>query len=1332
MSAENQRGYGSRCRLLFHGEGEKYELWEVKFLGYLRTVKLHDVVTADEPTAEKNAQVFAELVQLLDDTSLSLVIRDAKDKGKEALAILRNHYLGSSKPRIISLYTTLTSMKLAGGENVTDYMIKAETASASLKSAGETISDSLLIAMVLKGLPQRFETFCTVTTQRKDPMNFQEFKTALRSYEESDKCQNVIVKSEDSVMYVKPGERQYSPRCFSCNQLGHKANQCPNKVQGKSEYKSNRWCENCKSPTHDTKWCRSRKKHAVKLASESNEKDDSDDHSFAMKVGLVQGVQKGFQSSENNSILVDSGSSTHIITDKSKFIKFDEKFVPLDHVIELADGSRQNGVAQGRGNASVKLCDSSGKLQKVLLQDALYIPSYNSDIFSVRAATKSGASVIFTPKYSKLTTKDGTSFEFEDTEKLYFLNKITTGNKKKNSHTLQQWHNILGHCNVKDVLKLEGVVKGMHISSKSDFDCETCTLGKMTQYMNRAPDSKAENSLESIHCDIAGPVTPEAREGFRYAINFIDDYSGATFVYFLKNKSDAVKALERFLADSSPYGVIKRFRRDNALEFTSAEFDSVLVKNKIKSELSCPYSPHQNGTAERSWRTLFEMARCLLIESGLPKNLWTYAVKTAAYIRNRCYNPRLEITPFEALTGKVPTLSNMHTFGTECFAYVQNKKKLDHRCEKGILLGYDSHSPAYLVYFAKEGNIKKVRCVAFNDKYTEKVDIPKQMEVYHPCIPMSKEQEENIQPEEIENEKENAQPKRRYPDRDRRQPKHLENFVTSNEGDTVDAAKSTLENFVTSDEGDTVDAAKSTIHYCYRISPDTYEEVIQSPEAKQWQAAMEKEIRLLKENNTFEETTLPDDREVIGGKWVFKVKEGPRNEEQLKARYVAKGYAQVKGVDYKETFSPTPKLITVRMMANTAVQSDLIIHQMDVDSAYLNAEIDTEIYVEQPKGFVKTDRTGRKLVWKLNKSLYGLKQSGRNWNNLLHKCLINENFNQSFADPCLYTKFEGDSTIIILFWVDDIIIAASNYDLLNSVKRNFHNMFKMKDLGELSWFLGIEFSLSHGNIIMNQTKYCLKILDRFKMSDCKPKSIPCDASVNTMNNESHELADHRLYREIVGSLIYLMIATRPDICYAVTKLSQHMSKPTKAHLGLAKHVLRYIKGTLDFSLKFTKSNDPLKLTGFCDSDWGSSDDRRSITGYCYKLNTNGPLISWKSQKQRIVALSSCEAEYVSLTSAVQEGKFLSQLYADMNNCDKNIVILYVDNQGAIALAKNPVFHQRSKHIDIRYHYIRLEVDNKNVELIYVPSEENVADIFTKPLTKKNLQKFCIIRGETLA
>ena len=1176
MTHENTRGSGSRCRLLFDGDETKYELWEVKFLGYLRTIKLHGVVNAEgDPDAEKNAQVFAELVIVLDDTSLSLVIRDAKDKGKEAIKILRDHYLGTSKPRIISLYTELTSLKMAGDEKVTDYVIRAETASASLKSAGETISDSLLIAMILKGLPQEYKTFCTVVTQRKDPMVFKEFKTALRSFEETEKCQALNQKNEDSVMQIKQTERNHimhfkqSERnhiitCYKCKKPGHKSYECRSGSQGqgkwqnhsdknnKSGYKTNRWCEHCRVSNHDTNYCRFKKKSAVKSVSEMNENDDSDSHSFVMKVTTVPSSIKQCPF-ESDTLLVDSGSSTHIITDKSKFTKFDEKFKPIEHVIELADGSRQNGIAQGRGDASVKLYDTCGNLQDVLLENALYIPSYKSDIFSVRAATKRGSSVVFTPEYSKLTAKDGTTFELEDREKLYFLNKVSTGNKKITSLTLQEWHILLGHCNVKDILKLENSVNGMHISDKSEFDCETCILGKMTQYMNRTPDRKAEKRLELIHCDIAGPVTPVAREGFKYAMNFIDDYSGATFVYFLKNKSDAVKALETFLADSSPYGEVKILRRDNALEFTSVDFNNVLVKNKIKSELSCPYSPHQNGTAERSWRTLFEMARCLLLEAGLPKNLWAYAVKMAAYIRNRCYNPRLAITPFEGLVGKVPDFSNMHTFGTECFTYLQNKK-LDPRCEKGIFLGHDSHSPAFLVYFAKEKNIKKVRCVTFNNKFPGKVQISEKKEVYHHCTPKIDKQE--VVEIEHENAAETVPLDRRYPDRDRKKPKNLEDFVTN----------------VTSYE-DIVDTVKSNIHYCYRMSqPNTYEEAIQSPDAPKWWSSMVEEYNILKENETFEKTTLPDGQTALGGRWVYAKKEGPGGEEIYKSRYVAKGFSQVKGIDYEETFSPTAKLTSLRMLMQIAVQSDLIVHQMDAVSAYLNSEIDAEIYVEQPKGFIKTDDSGRKLVWKLKKSLYGLKQSGRNWNNMLHNFLISEKFNQSFADPCLYTKFEGDSIIIILFWVDDIIIAANNLDILNSVKGKFKNNFKMKDMGVLSNFLGIQFSFANGNITMSQKKYSLKVLDKFNMSECKPKSIPCDASVNKfiMHDKSPELADPTLYRAIVGCLIYLMVATRSDISYTVTKLSQYMVKPTKGHLSLAKHVLRYIKGSLDFCLKFGK------------------------------------------------------------------------------------------------------------------------------------------------------------------
>jgi hypothetical protein len=383
--------------------------------------------------------------------------------------------------------------------------------------------------------------------------------------------------------------------------------------------------------------------------------------------------------------------------------------------------------------------------------------------------------------------------------------------------------------------------------------------------------------------------------------------------------------------------------------------------------------------------------------------------------------------------------------------------------------------------------------------------------------------------------------------------------------------------------------------------------------------------------------------------------------------------------------------------------------------------------MEQPEGFEERGEKGEKLVAKLNKSLYGLKQSGRNWNNILHQYLQKEGFTQSQADPCVYVRMtDPKQCVIVIVWVDDIIIAASLFELLTTVKESLGKRFKMKDLGELSWFLGTEFKCKESCIEMNQKQYIEKILLKFGMSDCKPKPSPCVLGIEKVSEEeSPALGDPGEYRAMVGSLIYVMTGTRPDLCYIVTKLSQKLSKPTKANLETAKHVLRYLKGTSDQGLTFRKSNQPLKLNGFCDSDWGASViDRRSITGYNFQLTSSGPVISWKSRKQQTVALSTCEAEYIALANAVQEAKFLRQLCKDMKvSTGGDDVLIQVDNQGAINLARNPVHHQRSKHIDIKYHFIRSVIQAGIVSLKYVPTEENIADIFTKPTSKGKLEKF---------
>ena len=312
----------------------------------------------------------------------------------------------------------------------------------------------------------------------------------------------------------------------------------------------------------------------------------------------------------------------------------------------------------------------------------------------------------------------------------------------------------------------------------------------------------------------------------------------------------------------------------------------------------------------------------------------------------------------------------------------------------------------------------------------------------------------------------------------------------------------------------------------------------------------------------------------------------------------------------------------------------------------------------------------------------------------------------------------------LVIWVDDILLCAANKMEAAKMKKIMANRFCMKDFGYISYFLGIEFEVCKSYIFMHQSKYVDKVLEKFRMKDCHPKVCPCDAScLNSAWEDSEHLTDPRLYREIVGSLIYLMMCTRPDICFIVNLLSQHMSRPKMVHLNLAKFVLKYLKGSKDKGLIFCPS-EAIDIVGYTDASWANCTDRKSISGYCFSLAIGSSLVSWKSKKQPIVTLSSCESEYVATAYAVQEGCFLQQLLRDFEQCTNlKQINLYADNQGAIELGKNPVYHQRSKRIDTRFHFIRDKVAEGLLKFVYVPSKDNVADIFTKPCTAASLYKF---------
>lgn len=1304
---------------LFDGKEDRYDLWETRFLSRLHTLKLKDTILR-VPTGEaeiatdeaRNADCYAQLVNALDDKSLSLIRHDAAEDGRKALKLLREHYSGKSKPRILNLYTSLTTIHMEGNETVTDYMIRAENIITALRDGGENMSDGLLVATVLNGLPDSFRPLAVHVTQNEDNVTFQDFKRRLRVYEESEKMRTSG--SADSVMktntkqskqgtktHRKDGEEPLT--CYRCGEKGHIRTKCTQKV----------WCSHCRSNSHAGSVCRKKGKGdgARKIAEEDEENIDDRDFCFKAKntnneTPSVNVKKKG--------IMVDAGATSHIVTDITKFKSFDDTFQPDTHSIELADGTKCSGMAQRRGTALIYLLDNDGREQRAQLRDALYMPTYPHDIFSVARATNAGATVTFKRGDSHMIVKKGTRFDFHESGNLFYLPTVEKKYDKCSvCHDMQTWHEILGHCNYEDVQKLQDVVRGMEIRGsvvRPAQQCEICTKGKFTQTRNREADRKATEPLQLIHTDLAGPMRTPSLGGHKYAQSFTDDFSGAMTVYFLKSKSDAVQATERFLADSAPHGRVKCIRSDNGTEFTNKDFKALLTKNGIKHETSAPYSPHQNGTAERGWRTLYEMGRCMLLDSKLPDTLWNHAVQTAAYVRNRCYSRRTKKTPYEMLTGKKPDMSRLQKFGSVCYAYTQEKGKLDSRCKQGLFVGYDKNSPAYLVYFPNTEKVQKYRLVKFINK------TPKEKEVQPGFSDNEENDDENLENASGQNaqgdvsEVKCEQPStkredRKNPPRTRRMPVRLHDY----------------------DTGDTTDRLVTCVDYCYRAVcdiPQNFQDAIGSTKSRQWKNAMDDEIQSLKENETFKITQLPPGKKAVGGRWVYSLKSDVDGSDKYKARFVAKGYSQKQGIDYEETFSPTADMTTVRVVMQKAVQEDLALHQMDVKTAYLHAPIDREIYLEQPEGYEEVSKTGEKLVCKLQKSLYGLKQSGRNWNALLHAYLTENGFEQNPADNCQYTRGKQNEKVILIVWVDDLIIAANNEKVVKSVKMMLTERFKMKDLGKLNNFLGIHFNQSENQVTMSQERYVNKILSRFGMQDCRSRETPCESKLEYSEN-AEKMEDPRMYREAVGSLIYLATCTRPDLSFVVSKLSQHFAEPSEEHWNTVKHVFRYLKGTTNRGLCFKKDDaSNLGLIVHSDADWaGEVSDRRSTTGYCVSLSDRSPLVSWKSRKQPTVALSTCEAEYMALASAIQECMYLQQLLKGIDKYQYAPTKVYDDNQGTIALARNPVNRQRCKHIDIKYHFIRETVSSGKISLEYCPTDNMIADLMTKPATKLQLKKF---------
>ena len=996
--------------------------------------------------------------------------------------------------------------------------------------------------------------------------------------------------------------------------------------------------------------------------------------------------------------ILDSGASFHATPCQEIM----ENYVSGDFgKVHLADDETLKIV--GKGDIRLKLPNqTTWKLQGVR-----HVPGLRRNLISVGQLDGEGYCTIFSGHEWKITKgalviargkKTGTLYVTSNLENIVV---VVDADGKSNL-----WHQRLGHMSEKGMKTLLSKGKLPDLKNVDVGLCEDCIFGKQKKVsFTKIGKTPKEKRLELVHTDVWGPSPVSSLAGSLYYVTFIDDSIRKLWVYFLKKKSEVFDTFRKWKAmvENETGLKIKRVRSDNGGEYRDNRFREFCANNGIKMEKTVPMTPQQNGVAERMNRTMNERARSMRIHAGLPKMFWAEAVNTAAYLINR--GPSIPLDgkiPEEVWSGKEVNLSHLRVFG--CISYVHidsaERSKLDAKSNKCVFVGDGDDEFGYRFWDYENRKIIRSRDVIFN----ENVMYKDRSIAESSSSSTEAETKEFVEFEEISGNDVQISPKAVQEEpgtpalrRSSKIPKLIQRYSPS------------LHYLLLSDSGE----------------PECYDQAMQVEDSVKWESAMKDEMDSLMSNQTWELAELPPGKKALHNKWVYRIKEEHDGNKRYKARLVVKGFQQKEGVDYNEIFSPVVKLTTIRLVLKIVAAENLHLEQLDVKTAFLHGDLEEELYMRQPEGFIKEDR--KNLVCRLKKSLYGLKQAPRQWYKKFVSFMSSHGFTRCQAYHCCYFKKIDNNFIILLLYVDDMLVAGSNMQEIVNLKLKLSKQFEMKDLGAAKQILGmrIKRDTNSRTLLLSQDKYINKVLSRFNMQNAKVVSTPLGVHFRLSKEQSPKTEEERAYMakvpyaSAIGSLMYVMVCTRPDIAQAVGAVSRYMNNPGKLHWEAVKWILRYLRGTTSKALCF-KGGD-MVLIGYVDADLaGNVDIRRNTIGYVYTLG--GTAVSWGSHLQKIVALSTTEAEYVAVTEASKEMVWLQSFLEELGKKQEDNV-LYCDSQSAIHLAKNPSFHSRTKHIQLRYHFIRSLLEDGILKLEKISGAQNPADMLTKTVTIDKL-KLC--------
>ena len=1270
-----------------------------------------------------------------------------------------------------------------GKETIDQYIAKLKEFQRALNGTPDPISDEALVSKIFTTLPKEWDLKIRAI-EDNDSLDLPQIEKILRNYQlflSSTKVENIALaakgkkpgkgrgkkaKTKAADKKVTSGRVNKEAECWYCLQKGHFKNDCPTRKEVIRRSKERKEGKD--------------KGEAANVAEKSGDVCSEEEEKACMA--------KRYHYDNLSDWVLDSGATSHMCHDRTVFE--DLRKLPKPKKISLADDYK----VEAYGIGTIHLTD------ELVLQGVLYVPDLSSKLCSVKRLSRAGYSLLFQGDDCIIADK-GYEIARARGEDLYFLKEKVLLVREPKKEEAKLWHRRLGHLHMAGVKALQEMAEGMAVV-KGEEDahlCGSCVQGKHQKVYNRhEPAARMTRRLEMIHSDTCGPFRTASQAGARSFVLFTDDLTRMVWCFFLKSKTETMQAFKDFKAITEKHSgeVIRRFRCDNGrAEYDNAEFRGFLKEHGISYEPSAPHTQNQNGVSERMNRTIIEKARTMLLEACLSESFWAEAVNTAVYLHNRSPTRSLEgKTPFEAWNGVRPDLSHLKVFGCDAYLHVPDeaRTKLESKSRNCIFLGYVRNTTKLWRLWDIAGRrVVRGANVRFDEQGRGGRGSAGEPQQGKPAP-------EIIDPFQSVSDLEGSGStaiddgsRGRFATGTPLGPgvidgapiagsgKVMSKGFTSGNGHAMDRGQDPGSPEVTDNEQDSSHEkpgeetrksgrvrTKTKLFpgmraFVARIGKDgepvTFQDALDEHPTR-WQKAIAEEYASHEENGTWRPATLPAGRKALSTKWVFKNKTNADGSIRHKARLVVRGFEQKQGIDFQETFAPVAKFPTVRIMLALATHFDWEIHQMDVKTAFLYPVIEDEVYISIPEGYQEfhPDKKFTEEVFRLQKTLYGLRQSPLAWYRVVDSFLCSKGLIRSNEDSSLYIS---ESLIVILF-VDDILLFAKDMATIQEAKGWLTSQYRMTDLGELRQFLGMQIMRNRKDreMFLGQQRYFRRILEQCKMADCKGCKTPMDPKIFLIKPADKDITGVTEYKSLIGSLMYGMLGTRPDLGYAISTLSKVNDCPGEEHHAAGKRALRYLQESKDYGIRFMAGEPGVFPEPVCytDSDWaGDKENRRSTGGYVFMLA--GGAVSWKTKRQSVVAMSSTEAEYIALSEATKEAVWMRRLLVEIESRvvkrpvldaaayhEEELVrqwepeheeiqdparepeqilvsmrpqVILADNQGSIKMTENVLGNTRAKHIDLRYHYVRDAWQDSKICLQYEPTETMTADILTKPLAR---------------